>query len=226
VPLAALPHHRELQVTNISRGATPTSDPNESPPMTSQGNSSSLGVFTSPPVSYSAAVLGSGMQPPGATTSVFSSNSMFNVLASSLVAQGTNTSGASNLVPPVFPMMSPTNLPTNATTPLVIGGVVFYKLPVKTITRSSNALGKDRHCTMSQADLVKLRDQATSTLNPRVRIIQPLPDSFDDPKQLTLGCCIRKLCQPSQDIRYDGFFNVVFPDANGFTTASSTKYYY
>jgi hypothetical protein len=130
-------------MSNISRGATPTSDPNESPPMTSQGNSSLLGAFTSPPVSYLAAVLGSGMQPAGATAGVFSSNSMFNVPApsiaqgtnssgaSKLVAQGTNVSGASILVPPALSMMSPTDLPTNATTPFVIGGVVFHKLPVR-----------------------------------------------------------------------------------------------
>ena len=199
--------------TNISRGATPTEGSNESPPCSNQGNTTvSLGGSTPPPGSYSAAVLGSVMQPPGATASAFSPNSLFTAPASTVV-QSTNVMNAPSLgnstssVMNPAAMVGPTNIPANAT-PLVICGVVFHKLPVKTISRSSNALGKDRRLAMSQADLVKLRGQATATLNNRVRIIQPLPDSFDDPQKLidiqNPIVALGNLCQPPENIRHDG----------------------
>jgi hypothetical protein len=43
---------------------------------------------------------------------------------------------------------------------------------------------EDHRSAMSQADLIKLRSQATSSLNQRSRLSQQLPESFDDPRQL------------------------------------------
>jgi hypothetical protein len=101
---------------------------------------------------------------------------------------------------------------------VVIGGVSFCKLLAKTINRPVESLSKYRRISFPQAELVKLRAQATEQVL-RNQKIEALPNNFGDPKQLSdvqhldslLEACVKHL----KDFDMLDVFHKVFPDAAG-----------